>query len=55
LPFDAANEGIFDRCRVLVEYQRPVAKTFYWVVQVHDRCIYNYNNGNVSSKLCSAF
>ena len=34
LPFDTANEGIFDRCRVLVKFDRPVSKTFNWVVQI---------------------
>jgi len=34
LPYDSTNEGIFDRCRVLMEFERPVAKTFNWVVQI---------------------
>ena len=24
LPFDTSNEGMFDRCRVTVEYQKPI-------------------------------
>ena len=33
-PFETTNEGIFDRCRVLMEFEKPVAKTFNWVVQI---------------------
>jgi hypothetical protein len=34
LPFDSTNDGMFDRCRVVVEYRSPVVKNFNWVVQI---------------------
>ena len=34
LPFDTSTDGMFDRCRVFVEYERPAKKTFNWVVEI---------------------